>query len=209
MDLATLLAALEAAVESGDMKQVEALIAKIKEASGSGGDPPPPEPERPQTGPPDKDKAGDDKERGQRSSAPRSRTPQASVSIELTGLPELRAQLADLDAFKRDMLLDQRGHVLPETQRKWAAGQPYAVVKGLLDATPAAPPEPRAARASTPTRGAGVRGAMSADPGASEVDRRMGVARDKTPAVMIDPNTNKLFISAITPVTVGVIGEGK
>ena len=54
-----------------------------------------------------------------------------------TAMPELRAAFADLDAFKRDMLLDQRGRVLPETQRRWAASQPYDVVKGLLDATPA------------------------------------------------------------------------
>ena len=37
----------------------------------------------------------------------------------------------------------------------------------------------------------------------------MGVARDRTPAVMIDPATNKLFISALLPVTVGVMGEAK
>src|SRR5262249_5930859 len=121
VDLATLLAALEAAVESGDMKQVEALIAKIKEASGGGdaggGDPPPnAEKERPQAEPPNKD--GDDKDRGQRSAPQRART--HTVSVELTGLPEVRAALADLDTFKRDTLLEQRGSVLPETQRKWA-----------------------------------------------------------------------------------------
>src|SRR5262249_7380202 len=122
---------------------------------------------------------------------------------------DVRAALADLDTFKRDLLLDQRGHVLPEAQRRWASGQSFAVVKGLLDATPVPAQEPRAARASTPTRGAGVRRATPADPGVPDVDRRMGVARERTPAVMIDPATNKLFVSALLPVTVGLLGEGK
>lgn len=207
-----IIAALKAALTAEDPKAaIQALLDQI-EAAGGGGDTAPPAGDMAQEAPPDdkrppmaqaqdKDKPG----MCRKDPSPALRPAQAVPShVELPA--EVRAQLAGLDAFKRDFLLDQRGSLLPETQRRWAATQPYDVVKGLLDATPELPTERRSARSSTPTKGAAAGGSSSSgDHIDGVIDRRMGVAREETPAVMVDPNTNKLFITATRPVTVGVL----
>jgi len=210
-----IIAALKAALTADDPKAaIQALLEQI-EAAGAGGDTAPPggdlEPQAPQDDkPPPMAQAQDDKNKPPmcRREPPASAVSRAasavSSHVELPG--EVRAQLAGLDAFKRDFLLENKGHILPETQRKWAASQPYDVVKGLLDSTPEPAAERRSARPSTPTKGTPAGGSSSSGEHIdSIVDRRMGVAREETPAVMVDPNTNKLFITATRPVTVGVL----
>ncbi|WP_129351886.1 hypothetical protein [Sorangium cellulosum] len=85
----------------------------------------------------------------------------------------------DLDSVKRDQLLERAGGVLTEEQLRWARSQPFAVVKGLIDAT-ASGQQPaqqqRAARASAPTRG-GNSGGLPPGARDPEIDRRMGINR--------------------------------
>lgn len=204
------IAALKAALTADDPKTaIQALLDQL-EAAGVGGEQSEPTGEVTQAAPPDDQqkqpvvKAQNKPEMYRKAPVQAPRAASIPVSIELSG--EVRAQLAGLDAFKRDFLLDQRGHLLPETQLKWAAMQSYDVVKGLLDATPEPPAERRSARPTMPTKGAATGGSSSSGEHVDAiVDRRMGVARENTPAVMIDPNTNKMFITATRPVTVGVL----
>jgi hypothetical protein len=204
-----IIAALEAALEAEDPKAaIQALLEKIKAA---GGETAPPAEDMAQAAPDDPQKPPMAQAQGKpgmcRKGAPSPVVRSASAAPSQVELPaEVRAQLDGLDAFKRDFLLGQKGNLLPETQRRWAATQPYDVVKGLLDATPELPTERRSARPSTPTKGAAAGGSSSSGEYVDGiVDRRMGVAREETPAVMVDPNTNKLFITATRPVTVGVM----
>jgi hypothetical protein len=210
-----IIAALKAALTAEDPKAaIEALLAQL-EATGS--DTAPPAGEMAQEAPCDQQQQPPKAQaQGAPALARRTTLPAQPVQPSQQARPsqstsdvsaEVRAQLAGLDAFKRDFLLEHKGHVLPETQRKWAATQPYEVVKGLLDSTPEPAGERRAARATTPTKGAGNAGGNSSSGEHIDgiVDRQMGVRRDDTPAVMVDPTTNKLFISATRPVTVGVM----
>ncbi|WP_437935295.1 hypothetical protein [Sorangium sp. So ce341] len=134
--------------------------------------------------------------------APQSAQPQAD-DLGAVIQQAVRAAVApfagDLDAVKRDQLLERAGGVLTEEQLRWARNQPFAVVKGLLDATASGQQQPapqqRAARASAPTRGGrgGGLGSGARDP---EVDRRMGINRgpvgpERTPdgGMRINPTT--------------------
>ncbi|WP_437285652.1 hypothetical protein [Sorangium sp. So ce406] len=105
----------------------------------------------------------------------------------------------DLDSVKRDQLLERAGGVLTEDQLRWARGQPFAVVKGLLEATASGQQQPaqqqRAARASAPTRG-GHGGGLAPGARDPEVDRKMGINRgpvgpERTPdgGMRINPTT--------------------
>jgi hypothetical protein len=203
-----IIAALKAALTAEDPKAaIQALLDQI-EAAGSGTAPPTEgvAQEAPQDDKKPPMAQAQDKP-GMCHKAPPSPAPRSMAApsqSELSG--EVRAQLAGLDAFKRDFLMEHKGHLLPETQRRWAATQPYDVVKGLLDATAEPPAERRSARPASPTKGAAAGGSSSSgDHIDGMIDRRMGVAREETPAVMVDPTTNKLFITATRPVTVGVL----
>lgn len=143
----------------------------------------------------------------QRGSSKAARVPQPAQQVDDLGAviqQAVRAAVApfagDLDAVKRDQLLERAGGVLTEEQLRWARSQPFAVVKGLIDATASGQQQPahqqqRAARASAPTRGGRVGGLA---PGARdpEVDRRMGINRgpvgpERTPdgGMRINPTT--------------------
>lgn len=64
---------------------------------------------------------------------------------------------ADLEAMRRDVLLEKEGHRITEPSvRVWASSQPYAVVKGLIDSTPA--------KLDPPSRIAATRGATGHEP---------------------------------------------
>lgn len=132
-------------------------------------------------------------------SQPPSQTGDLVTVIKETVRAAVAPFAGDLDSMKRDQLLERAGGILTEEQLRWARTQPFAVVKGLLDATASGQQQPaqqqRAARASAPTRG-GSTGALPPGARDPEIDRRMGINRgpvgpERTPdgGMRINPTT--------------------
>lgn len=80
--------------------------------------------------------------------------------------------LVELDGMKRDNLLREKGHRLAVSVRTWAAKQTYAVVAGMIDASPE--PETSTKRVAANTRGAGA-GRAAPSPESENLRARMGL----------------------------------
>lgn len=211
------IAALEAALEAEDPKAaVQALLEKVK-GMGGGDEPAAQEAEKPdmaqETEEPNKPPMAALAEpaavpRAQRASMPaRPAAPEMAQQLRAMMNEALAPIVRDMDTFKRDQLLRERGQVLSESQLRWARTQSYETVKGLLDATHGDGTRERGQRANAPARG-GATGSSSTgnDPAAILVDRAMRVQREAVQAVTIDQRTNRLSISNLTPVVVAPQG---
>lgn len=191
MDFAMFLAALRAALTAEDPKAaIESLIAEVEKAAG-GGEPPPPA---------EMDPADDPNKGKQPPAAARAAAP-APAKVETHRDAVSRAEF---ERFRVDTLLDRSGGHLNEAQMRFARGLSYDKAREYVATVPASDSAPAAAvRASSPTTGARQ---QAPDPVMSLVDRRMGVESAPTQAVVIDPLTKKLSVSALAPIRVQAAG---
>jgi hypothetical protein len=220
-----LIAALEAAIASGDMKQIEALVASLK---GQSGEAPPGEapaeqgaPGAPEETPPPPKAAG---------AAPADPKAQRAAGVRVGALPApaaprltvpssqlvTRSQLADLDRkIERqgiERVLDKHP-AATEAQRAFAIhlgstelAEGYLKTLGApAPAATGAAPRERTQLGTVPTSGAR---AQTLNPVHSDVDRRMGLRTDAPQAISRDPVSGKLTISNIATNAV-TRGDGK
>lgn len=163
-----ILAALRAALTAEDPKAaIEALLEEMSKA-GDGTEPAAPvvaagdETKEPAPGekkeeaaaappapPPEKK---DEEVKPYAAAAPEEKKDEAVKAASAGAVDAVAAVVADLNAYKRDTLLQMQGHRLQEPVRIWAASQTFEIVKGLIDASPDSPAAP--ARV-TATRGKG------------------------------------------------------
>jgi hypothetical protein len=232
MSKETVQAALEALKGGNGDAAIEVLTQILSEGMGAGGESPPPD--NGGDAPPAQAAPVQEPPRQAAplaSGAPRAARPAlaprpapqglvqgAAIDGEAVRRMVVEGVTAGLDGFRRDELLETQGHVLSEDDLRWARSQPFETVRRMVGAAagpqPQEPrgrssaPAPRAARPSAPTRGNGA-ASGGADPTGGHIDRLMRVAKDEQPAVMIDPSTNRMFVSNLKPVTVGVLGAEK
>lgn len=143
MILAALRAALGAEDPAAAKEAALALLAEMEKAAGGGESPamaaedaPPPAEEKPmQAAEPPAEEKKDEKPAmaSTRAAAPAKVAASGKGADAAASLARLEARL---DAAERDRLLEREGARLDPAVRVWAATQPFAVVKGLVGATP-------------------------------------------------------------------------
>jgi hypothetical protein len=163
--------ALEALI-SGDLTAVEAMLKEVLVASmGSGPASSPELPEMAASAPPD----GPAKPEEMPVAASAPAKPLEALKVAAQDATKAFDGLSkELDAIKRDRLLDKHGHRLTEGQRTWASTQSAAVVQGLLDASPE---KTERVAAGAPTRGdtKGTTQSKLPPEQKAELDQRMGL----------------------------------
>lgn len=190
MDPKLLQQALDALMSGDDKKCAEILKAMVvSSASGTPAQPadaateqmaapPPPASDAPAA------PAADDPEKKKPATAARAASPsaavQASTAVSQTAATATATAAPSalelrFDAFERDRILEKHGSRLAEPQRVWASTQPFAVVKGLIEATPDATPPARTAAATRgATQGTDQRASALPPTERADLDARMG-----------------------------------
>ncbi len=128
-------------------------------------------------------------------------TPDASVHVHVAAA----AAVVQIENAQRDHLLATQGDRLDTSIRRWASAQPLAVVRGLIDATPAKQdPLGRVAATRGATHGAvaanGLQGAEL-----EELDRAMGTFK----ATSLEPHTTAAGVLVLPAVPPSVHRERK
>lgn len=210
MDLTMLLAALKAAVDSGDIEQVKALITQIEKASGApdaddAGAAPPMAAAPPPVPPPEQPKQAAAAPEPAKELASQPAAPPRALALG----PSTVITRAEFERYQVENILDRDGKHLdapkrafamkltPSGVREYLATQPPAAGTTTTTAAAAAATSTQAApvRRMAPTLGA--KRDKATDPNIHEVDRRMGLAPQVTQAISRDPRTGRLQISNI------------
>jgi hypothetical protein len=202
MDLAMLLVALKAAVASGDMKQVEALIAEIEAANGT-------------TAADPVDPAADPAMAQEAEEEPRQAAAEEEPKAARALLAQARALVAPRRAavapakpasgvsrgeFERamgTMHIDRFGAHLTDAQKKFAARLTYDGVREFVASIPVTQAAAGTVRNQRPAGGPPGGAGAPANRDIAEVDRRMGLAKNDVQAVSRNPVTGRLQISNV------------